>query len=80
MKKKESEYRDQFIQYIVTQVPVTGLWISEGQVLVRKDGTLNLFPLGLRNNFTSEDDAEVYILNAAKEMIDKLLESQNDML
>ena len=40
MKKKESEYREQFIQYVVTQVPVTGLWVGEGQVLVREDGTL----------------------------------------
>jgi hypothetical protein len=74
MKRIESKYRDQFIQYLITQVPVTGLWASEGQVLVRENGSLKIFPLeSLGSKFTSEDDAETYTIDAGKQMIDKLL-------
>jgi hypothetical protein len=68
MKKQESEYRDQFIQYVVTQVPLTGLWVTKGQILVREDGILKVFPLTnpIDNEFTTEDGAEIYILDAAK--------------
>ena len=78
MKKRESEYRDQFIQYVVTQVPLTGFWVTKGQILVKEDETLKVFPLtnSTDNEFTSEDEAEVYILNAAKKAIDRLLERQ----
>jgi hypothetical protein len=77
MKRIESKYRDQFIQYLITQVPVTGLWASEGQVLVRENGSLKIFPLeSLGSKFTSEDDAEIYIVGAASQMIDKLLETK----
>ena len=80
--RKESEYREQFIQYIVTQVPLTGLWVTEGQVLVKENGSLRVFPLvgSADNEFTTEDDAEIYILDAAKGAIDRLLESKNEML
>jgi hypothetical protein len=78
MKKRESEYRDQFIQYVVTEVPLTGLWVSKGQVLVKEDETLKVFPLTdtTDSEFTTEDDAEIYILNAARKAIDRLLERQ----
>ena len=78
MKKRESEYRDQFIQYVVTQVPLTGLWVSKGQVLVKEDEILKVFPLtnATDHESTTEDDAEIYILNAAKKAIDRLLERQ----
>jgi hypothetical protein len=77
MKKIELEYKDQFIQYLVTQVPVTGLWVSERQVLVRENGSLRIFRLeSLGSKFTSEDDAEIYIIGAASQMIDKLLETK----
>lgn len=79
MKKRESEYRDQFIQYVVTQVPLTGLWVTKGQILVKEDEILKVFPLtnSTDNEFTSEDEAEIYILNAAKKAIDTLLERQS---
>lgn len=78
MKKRESEYRDQFIQYVVTQVPLTGLWVTKGQILVKEDEILKVFPLtnSTDNEFTTEDEAEIYILNAAKKDIDRLLERQ----
>ena len=78
MKKRESEYRDQFIQYVVTQVALTGLWASKGQVLVKEDEILKVFPLTnpTNNEFTTEHDSEIYILNAAKRAIDRLLERQ----
>ena len=78
MKKRESEYRDQFIQYVVSQVPLTGLWVTKGHVLVKEDEVLKVFPLTspTDNEFTTEDEAEIYILNAAKKDIDRLLERQ----
>jgi hypothetical protein len=62
----------------VTQVPLTGLWVSKGQVLVKEDEILKVFPLtnSIDNEFTTEDEAEIYILNAAKKAIDRLLERQ----
>jgi hypothetical protein len=76
VKRKECQYRDQYIQYMITQTPATGLWVSKGQVLVRENGTLRVLPvLFLRDNFTNEHDAELYIVSAAEEMIDKLLQS-----
>ena len=79
MKKRELEYRDQFIQYVVTEVPLTGLWVTKGQILVKEDEILKVFPLtnSTDNEFTSEDEAEIYILNAAKKAIDTLLERQS---
>jgi hypothetical protein len=53
------------------------LWVSEGQVLVRENGSLKIFPLeSLGSKFTSEDDTEIYILNAGKQIIDKLLNTK----
>jgi hypothetical protein len=81
VKRKECQYRDQYIQYMITQTPATGLWVSKGQVLVRENGTLRIMPvLSLRDNFTNESDAELYIVSAAEEMIDKLLQSTNSGL
>jgi hypothetical protein len=81
VKRKECQYRDQYIQYIITQIPETGLWVSKGQVLVREKGILIVLPvLSLRDNFTNERDAELYIVSAAEEMIDKLLQSTNSRL
>ncbi len=81
MKRKECQYRDQYIQYMITQTPATGLWVSKGQVLVRENGTLRIMPvLSLRDNFTNESDAELYIVSGAEEMIDKLLQSTNSGL
>jgi hypothetical protein len=76
--KRESEYRDQFIQYVVTQVPLTGLWVTKGQILVKEDEILKVFLLtnSTDNEFNTEDEAEIYILNAAKKAIDTLLERQ----
>ena len=77
MKRIELEYKDQFIQYLVTQVSVTGLWVSEGQILVRENGSLRIFRVeSLGTKFISEDDAEIYIIGAASQMIDKLLETE----
>ena len=78
MKKREFEYRDQFIQYVVTEVPLTGLWVTKGQILVKEDEILKVFPLtnSTDNEFTTEDEAEIYILNAAKKAVDTLLERQ----
>jgi hypothetical protein len=39
-----SPRRYQFIQYVVTQVPLTGLWVSKGQVLVKEDEILKVVP------------------------------------
>ena len=78
MKKRESEYRGQFLQYVVTQVPLTGLWVTKGHILVKEDEILKVFPLTdpTELEFTTEDDAEIYILNAAKKAVDGLLERQ----
>lgn len=63
---------------MITQTPATGLWVSKGQVLVRENGTLRVLPVLSprdKDNFTKERDAELYIVSAAEEMIDKLLQS-----
>jgi hypothetical protein len=66
---------------MITQMPATGLWVTKGQVLVRENGTLRVMPvLSLRDNFTNERDAELYIASAAEEMIDKLLQNTNSGL
>jgi hypothetical protein len=76
VKRKECQYRDQYIQYMITQTPTTGLWVSKGQVLVSENGILRVMPvLSLRDTFTNEVDAELYILSAAEEMIDELLQN-----
>jgi hypothetical protein len=41
----------------VTQVPLTGLWVSKEQVLVKEDEILKVFPLTIEtdNEFTTAD-------------------------
>lgn len=54
---------------------------QKGQVLVKENETLRVLPVSsLRDNFPDERDAELYIVSAAEEMIDQLLQSTNSGL
>ena len=68
----EQQYRDQLIRVIVTQTPGTEYWVAKADVRYNDGKELKFLPVeGQRNKFTSKEDAEINIIEQAKQLIDR---------
>ncbi len=69
---KEQQYRDQLIRVIVTQTPGTEYWVAKADVRYNDGKELKFFPVeGQRDKFTSKEDAEINVIEQAKQLIDR---------
>ena len=78
--RKECRYKGQSIKYVVDQTGEADYSVSEAQIIVNDRGTSHFHPLSnsvRRRKFSDQNQAQIYILNTAKKLIDRLLKADS---
>ena len=70
----EQKYKGQLITFEVVQPSSATHWTAKAQVRFSSNNTVRFFPVdGIPETFASKEEAEQYVLEAAKKLIDNLI-------
>jgi hypothetical protein len=71
---EQQKYKGQVIQFEIIQPSGAGHWTGKAEVQHNNGRTLRFFNVeGIPEKFDSSDEAEQYVVEAAKKLIDSLI-------